>query len=86
MCAIEATRGLPVATKTISIDMGAYRRLVSVRRGNESLSQIIKRAVRRPFDVEAYLAAVDTGPLSDETVVAVEAQVDARRSENRREG
>ena len=48
-----------MATKTISIDIEAYRRLKSARRGDESFSRVIKRVVRPPFDLEAYLKGID---------------------------
>ena len=67
-----------MATKTISIDMAAYRRLTRARRGNESFSRVIKRTVRPALDLDAYLVALDASPMSDEAVEAVETHL--RRS------
>jgi len=73
-----------MATKTISIDLDAYRRLSDVRKENESFSQVIKRVIRPPFDLKDWLRKVAAAPLSDEAVSAIEEQVASRRSKRQR--
>jgi predicted CopG family antitoxin len=68
-----------VATKTISIDTEAYRRLKSVKQKNESFSQTIKRVVQQPIDFERWMALIGKDPLSDEAIEAVEAVISQRR-------
>jgi predicted CopG family antitoxin len=68
-----------VPTKTISIDMEAYRRLKSIKQKNESFSQAIKRVVQRPIDFEKWMASIEKDPLSEEAVEAVEAVISQRR-------
>jgi predicted CopG family antitoxin len=65
-----------MATKTISIDVEAYERLRSVRRGDESSSQAIKRMIKPPSEVRRLLDEAGRHPLSDR---AIEAVVAARR-------
>jgi hypothetical protein len=74
-----------MATKTISIDMEAYRRLKSARRDRESFSTVIKRTVRPSFDVRAYLDGLDAAPMSAAGVKATEEHVNARRAVSGRE-
>jgi len=64
-----------MATKTISIDLEAYKRLKSVQQHNESFSQVIKRVIKPPFDVEAWLEKIRKNPLSRKAVAAIEEQV-----------
>jgi predicted CopG family antitoxin len=73
-----------VATKTISIDIEAYNRLAQARLANESFSQVIKRVVRPPFDLEAWLRTVRENSLNDLTLDAVEEHVSGRRQRSRR--
>lgn len=68
-----------MATKTISIDLEAYDRLKAVQRETESFSQVIKRVVGKPLDVDAFLKGIGRQSLSDEATAAIEAQVKKRR-------
>ena len=67
-----------MATRTITIDLEAYRRLASVRAENESFSQVIKRVVRRPVNLPDLLARIRAHPLSEEAVRAIEEQIEQR--------
>jgi predicted CopG family antitoxin len=69
-----------VATKTISIDVEAYNRLKKAKRKEESFSEVIKRVVPVPFDLEEWLEAMRKDPFSDEFSEAVEQQVANRRA------
>jgi predicted CopG family antitoxin len=71
-------------TKTISIDTHAYRRLTRARRGSESFSEIIKRVVPEPFNLDRWLKNIRRSGISDETAEAVERHVTARRRRSRR--
>jgi predicted CopG family antitoxin len=65
-----------MATKTISVDLEAYERLVRARRHNqESFSQVIKRAhwEESNHSGAAILAALEKlGPLDENTIRALE--------------
>ncbi len=73
-----------MATKTISIDMEAYDRLKAVQKEAESFSQVIKRVVRKPPDVEGFVRRIGKRPISDEAISAIEAHVQRRRHPSRR--
>ena len=67
-----------MATKTISIDVEAYDRLKAVQKENESFSQVIKRVVRKPFDVQAFLNKISEHTISEEATAAIESHIRRR--------
>jgi predicted CopG family antitoxin len=74
-----------MATKTISIDLEAYERLRSLRHENESFSQVIKRVVKPPFDLEAFRRKLADASLSDEAIEAIEQHIEDRHKPSNRE-
>ena len=73
-----------MATKTITIDVEAYERLAQVRRGNESFSQIIKRVVRPPLDVDGLLAGLEALSMSPRAIAGVEEHLRRRHRPSHR--
>jgi len=74
-----------MGTKNITIDLEAYKRLKAHKRDDESLSQTIKRLVKPPFDLDAYIERIQKDPISKEAAEAVEEQVRLRRAPRKRE-
>jgi len=72
-----------MATKTISIDLEAYRQLTQARKEHESFSQTIKRVVRPRPSVESWLKRVSRLKFSPGFVEAVEEQVRSRSTPSR---
>ena len=73
-----------MATKTITIDMEAYRRLKRVKQETESFSQAIKRVVHEPIDFKQWMASIEKDPLSDEAAQAIDRVVSQRRNPRNR--
>jgi predicted CopG family antitoxin len=67
-----------MATKTIRIDLDAYDRLKAVQREGESFSQVIKRVVKKPLDVQQFLDRIGEHPISKEATAAIESQIKRR--------
>jgi predicted CopG family antitoxin len=73
-----------MATKTISIDLEAYRRLKARRQDSESFSEIIKRMIPPPFDAAAFHKAIRDFTLSDEVAETIEEHIRFRHLPSKR--
>jgi predicted CopG family antitoxin len=74
-----------MATKSITIDLEAYERLKAHKRETESFSQVIKRLVSPPFDLDEYFRQIEADPMSQEAVEAVEEHIRFRHIPSERD-
>ena len=73
-----------MATKTITIDMEAYRRLKGLKAEGESFSRTLKRVLPAPFDIEDFLRRAAKSPMSPEAIEAVEEHIRFRHIPSKR--
>jgi predicted CopG family antitoxin len=65
--------------KTITLDTEAYNRLKRLRQPNESFSDTVKRVVKEPFDLPAWLKTLRKNALSNRALDAVDEMAAQRR-------
>ena len=53
-------------------------RLKAVQKDKESFSQVIKRVIVKPFDFQSFLKNIRKTSISEETTMAIEAQIEKR--------
>lgn len=68
-----------MATKTIKVDLDAYRLLAAQKRPGESFSAVIKRLFQPPRTAQELLRRLPELALAEDTLDDVEALVAARR-------
>jgi predicted CopG family antitoxin len=67
-----------MTTKTITIDLDAYRRLKAAKQEKESFSQAIKRIVSAPIDLKKFHARISAMSFSKNATEAVENHIENR--------
>jgi predicted CopG family antitoxin len=73
-----------MAVKTISIDAETYKRLKTLKRDKETLSQTIKRIAPPQVDLVELFKSFDKDPVDPEFARAIDQQVSNRRQPSRR--
>jgi predicted CopG family antitoxin len=69
-----------MAVKTITVDLEAYDLLARLKRGRQSFSQVIKEHLGKAATGADLDSILDRIVLDEETVDAIEAEVQRRRS------
>jgi predicted CopG family antitoxin len=70
--------------RTIKIDTDAYDRLDDARRHGESLSEVIKRCVRKKRSLDEVARLLEQSELSSKTLDAIDESATRRRRTPRR--
>jgi len=73
-----------MAVKTITLDLEAYELLRRHKRGKESFSRVIKEHFRPKHTVRDLEKAVEEVALSEETLDAIDRQIEARQGDTAR--
>lgn len=73
-----------MATKTISVDMEAYGRLKKARKPGESFSDVIKRVIKPPLDVKAWIRKLQNIQIDPKAWDAVDRRNRAQRPQRLR--
>jgi predicted CopG family antitoxin len=73
-----------MAVKTITLDLEAYELLRRHKRGKESFSHVIKEHFRPKHTIRDLERALDGLVISDETLDAIDRQIEARQRDTAR--
>jgi predicted CopG family antitoxin len=70
-----------MAVKTITLDLEAYELLRRHKRGRQSFSQVVKEHFGPRRTIDEFRKALDEVTLSDETLDAIDRQIEERQND-----